>query len=116
MSSWLLARGQVVKAHGPQLAAGIAFVVIALFTWLRLTASREGLSRLLKSLPFFTGLCPFMHYNRQLILAILNDRVEIAKNVNATVLPLDQAPQGYADFDKGAASKFVLDPHGMIKK
>ena len=69
-----------------------------------------------KSLAFFTGQCPVMQYNRQLMMAILNDRVEIAKNVNATVLPLDQAPQGYADFDKGAASKFVLDPHGMIKK
>ena len=69
-----------------------------------------------KSLSFFTGQCPVMQYNRQLMMAILNDRVEIAKNVNATVLPLDQAPQGYADFDKGAASKFVLDPHGMIKK
>ena len=30
------------------------------------------------------------------------------------VIPLDQAPQGYKDFDKGAAKKFVLDPHGSI--
>ncbi|MGH8659166.1 MAG: hypothetical protein ACREV4_12020, partial [Gammaproteobacteria bacterium] len=29
---------------------------------------------------------------------------------------LDDAPKGYADFDKGAARKFVLDPHGMLKK
>jgi glutathione-independent formaldehyde dehydrogenase len=68
-----------------------------------------------KSLSFATGQCPVMRYNRQLMVAILNDRVQIAKNVNATVIPLDQAPQGYADFDKGAAQKFVLDPHGMIK-
>jgi glutathione-independent formaldehyde dehydrogenase len=27
---------------------------------------------------------------------------------------LDQAPQGYADFDKGAAKKFILDPHGLV--
>ena len=27
---------------------------------------------------------------------------------------LDEAPQGYQDFDKGAAKKFVLDPHGLI--
>jgi len=68
-----------------------------------------------KSLSFATGQCPVMRYNRQLMMAILNDRVQIAKNVNATVIPLDQAPKGYADFDKGAARKFVLDPHGMIK-
>ena len=68
-----------------------------------------------KSLSFATGQCPVMRYNRQLMMAILNDRVQIAKNVNATVLPLDQAPKGYADFDKGAARKFVLDPHGVIK-
>jgi glutathione-independent formaldehyde dehydrogenase len=68
-----------------------------------------------KSLSFTTGQCPVMRYNRQLMQAILHDRTQIAKNVNATVIPLDQAPQGYADFDKGAARKYVLDPHGMIK-
>ena len=41
--------------------------------------------------------------------------MQIAKNVNATVVPLDQAPQGYQDFDKGAAKKYnILDPHGMV--
>jgi glutathione-independent formaldehyde dehydrogenase len=69
-----------------------------------------------KSLSFMTGQCPVMKYNRQLMMAILHDRTQIAKNVNATVLPLDQAPQGYADFDKGAARKYVLDPHGMLAK
>ena len=68
-----------------------------------------------KSLSFTTGQCPVMRYNRQLMKAILHDRTEIAKNVNATVIPLDQAPQGYAEFDKGAARKYVLDPHGLIK-
>ena len=46
--------------------------------------------------------------------AILNDRVQIAKAVNATVITLDEAPQGYQDFDSGVAKKFVLDPHGLI--
>jgi glutathione-independent formaldehyde dehydrogenase len=55
-----------------------------------------------------------MKYNRQLMMAILHDKVQIAKNVNATVVPLDQAPQGYADFDKGAAKKYILDPHGLV--
>jgi len=68
-----------------------------------------------KSLGFTTGQCPVMRYNRQLMQAILHDRTQIAKNVNATVIPLDEAPQGYAEFDHGAARKYVLDPHGLIK-
>ena len=48
------------------------------------------------------------------MMAILYDKVHIAKNVNATVIPLEDAPRGYAEFDKGAARKFVLDPHGLI--
>ncbi|MGK5683273.1 formaldehyde dehydrogenase, glutathione-independent [Actinoplanes sp. URMC 104] len=69
-----------------------------------------------KSHSFVTGQCPVMKYNRQLMMAILHDRVQIAKNVNATAIPLDQAPQGYRDFDQGAAKKYVLDPHGMVGK
>jgi glutathione-independent formaldehyde dehydrogenase len=46
---------------------------------------------------------------------ILHDRAHIADAVNATVVTLDEAPKGYADFDKGAAKKFVLNPHGDIK-
>ncbi len=68
-----------------------------------------------KSHSVTTGQCPVMRYNRQLMMAILNDKVQIAKAVNATIIPLENAPQGYKDFDKGAAKKFVLDPHGMIK-
>jgi len=68
-----------------------------------------------KSHSFTTGQCPVMRYNRQLMEAILHDKVQIAKAVNATVIPLSEAPQGYQDFDKGAARKFVLDPHGLIR-
>jgi glutathione-independent formaldehyde dehydrogenase len=68
-----------------------------------------------KSHVFTTGQCPVMRYHRGLMQAILNDRVEIAKAVNATVISLDDAPQGYKDFDKGAAKKFVLNPHGLIR-
>lgn len=67
-----------------------------------------------KSLSFTTGQCPVMRYHRQLMMAILNDKVQIAKAVNATVISLADAPQGYKDFDKGAAKKFVLDPHGLL--
>jgi glutathione-independent formaldehyde dehydrogenase len=68
-----------------------------------------------KSHAFTTGQCPVMKYNRQLMMAILHDRVQIAKAVNATVIPLEEAPRGYHEFDQGAARKYVLDPHGMVR-
>ena len=67
-----------------------------------------------KSHRFYTGQTPVLKYNRQLMQAILHDRLPIAKIVNATVIPLSGAAQGYSDFDKGAAKKFVLDPHGLL--
>lgn len=69
-----------------------------------------------KSLSMYTGQTPVMKYNRELMMAILNDRIQIAKAVNVTVIRLDDAPQGYRDFDSGAAKKFVIDPHGSMKK
>ena len=69
-----------------------------------------------KSHRFATGQTPVLRYNRQLMQAILHDRLPIAKIVNATVVTLDEAPQGYQDFDKGAAKKYVLDPHGTVRK
>jgi len=67
-----------------------------------------------KSLSFTTGQCPVMKYNRQLMMAILNDRVSIAKNVNAKAIPLEDAAKGYAEFDAGAATKYVLNPNGYL--
>lgn len=67
-----------------------------------------------KSHAFVTGQCPVMRYHRRLMMAILHDKVQIAKAVNATVIRLEEAPRGYRDFDKGAAKKFVLDPHGVL--
>jgi glutathione-independent formaldehyde dehydrogenase len=69
-----------------------------------------------KSHSFTTGQTPVMRYHRGLMEAILHDRVQIAKAVNATVISLDDAPKGYKDFDKGASKKFVLNPHGLIKR
>ena len=43
-----------------------------------------------KSLHFHTGQAPVLQYNRQLMQAILHDRLPIAKIVNATVIPLDR--------------------------
>jgi len=67
-----------------------------------------------KSLSFTTGQCPVMKYNRQLMSAILHDKVHIAKNVNAKAIPLEDAPKGYAEFDAGAATKYVLNPNGYL--
>ena len=69
-----------------------------------------------KSLSFTTGQCPVLKYNRQLMQAILYDKIKIAKAVNVTVITLDDAPQGYKDFDKGAAKKFVIGPHGAVAR
>jgi glutathione-independent formaldehyde dehydrogenase len=67
-----------------------------------------------KSHSFTTGQCPVMRYHRGLMQMILNDRAQIADAVNATVITLDEAPEGYKDFDKGAAKKYVLNPNDLI--
>jgi glutathione-independent formaldehyde dehydrogenase len=67
-----------------------------------------------KSHYFTTGQCPVMMYHRGLMMAILHDKAHIADAVNATVIPLDRAPEGYREFDSGVARKYVIDPHGMI--
>jgi len=68
-----------------------------------------------KSHSFTTGQCPVMRYHYGLMQMILHDRAHIAKAVNATVISLDEAPQGYRDFDSGVAKKFVINPHGLIR-
>ncbi|KIF70386.1 aldehyde dismutase [Streptomyces sp. AcH 505] len=67
-----------------------------------------------KSHTFSTGQCPVMKYHRGLAQAILHDRVHIAKAVNATVISLEDAPRGYAEFDQGASKKYVLNPNGAL--
>lgn len=68
-----------------------------------------------KAQSFHTGQTPVLKYNRQLMQAILHDRLPISKIVNAQVISLEDAVAGYEAFDHGAAKKFVLDPHGMLK-
>jgi glutathione-independent formaldehyde dehydrogenase len=84
------------------------------------TAARQGNLRMrfglgwAKSHRFATGQTPVLRYHRQLMQAILHGRLPIAKIVNATVITLDRAPDGYQQFDQGVAKKFVLDPHGTV--
>jgi len=68
-----------------------------------------------KAMSFHTGQTPVMRYQRQLMQAILHDKVQIGRAVNVQTISLDAAPQGYADFDGGAAQKFVIDPHGTLR-
>ncbi len=67
-----------------------------------------------KSHSFVTGQTPVMKYNRQLMQAILWDRLKIAEIVGVQVISLDDAPSGYAQFDAGAPRKFVIDPHRTL--
>ncbi len=67
-----------------------------------------------KSHMFCTGQCPVMKYHRNLMNAILYDKVQPAKACGVEIISLDDAPKGYADFDRGAAKKFVIDPHKMV--
>src|SRR6201996_6615814 len=58
-----------------------------------------------KAQSFHTGQTPVLKYNRQLMQAILHDRLPIADIVNAKIISLDDAVQGYESFDQGAATK-----------
>jgi glutathione-independent formaldehyde dehydrogenase len=55
-----------------------------------------------------------MKYNRQLMQAIMWDRIKIAEVVGVQVISLDDAPRGYHEFDAGAPKKFVMDPHRLF--
>jgi glutathione-independent formaldehyde dehydrogenase len=69
-----------------------------------------------KSHSFFTGQTPVLKYIRQLMEAILNDRIRVADVVNVDVITLDEAPEGYKQFDAGLPRKFVIDPHASIPR
>lgn len=65
---------------------------------------------------FGTGQCPVMRYNRELMEAILHDRIHPGKALNVTFISLDDAPQAYRNFDEGVPRKFVFDPHNTLKR
>jgi glutathione-independent formaldehyde dehydrogenase len=69
-----------------------------------------------KAVTFTTGQTPVMRYHRQLMNMILADKCNIAQAVSAYIISLDEAPKAYQEFDKGAPHKFLIDPHGMIRK
>jgi len=110
---------EITRAAG---AIGIPGLYVTEDPGAKETAARTGSLSLrfglgwAKSHTFSTGQTPVMKYNRGLMMAVLYDRIRIAKAVNVEVISLDEAPRGYADFDRGAARKFVIDPHGLLGK
>lgn len=70
----------------------------------------------IKSPSMTAGQCPVMKYNRDLMMAILWDRMPyLGEVVNVEIVPLEKAPEAYRIFDDGSPKKFVLDPHGSVK-
>lgn len=69
----------------------------------------------IKSPKITAGQAPIMHYNYELMQAILWDRMPYLSDMLQTkVIGLDDAPQAYADFDNSSQEKYIIDPHGMI--
>lgn len=69
-----------------------------------------------KSHSFMTGQTPVMQYNRALMQAILWGRIKIADIVGVELISPAGAPAGYAQFDAGAPTQFVINPHNQFLK
>ncbi len=67
-----------------------------------------------KSQVLTLGQCPAARYQRILMNAILNGRVDIAKAVNVRLLSIDDAKLAYPLSERGPAEKFVFDPRGEL--
>ncbi|UGV29161.1 formaldehyde dehydrogenase, glutathione-independent [Rhodopseudomonas boonkerdii] len=71
----------------------------------------------IKSPKLTGGQAPVMHYNRDLMMAILWDRMPYLREVaNTEIISLEDAPAAYKTFSDGSPKKFVIDPHNMLKK
>ncbi|TDY22238.1 glutathione-independent formaldehyde dehydrogenase [Paraburkholderia sp. BL6665CI2N2] len=71
----------------------------------------------IKSPKLTAGQAPIMHYNRDLMMAILWDRMPyLGAMLNTEIITLEQAPDAYKTFSDGSPKKFVIDPHGSVKK
>jgi glutathione-independent formaldehyde dehydrogenase len=71
----------------------------------------------IKSPKLTAGQAPVMHYNRDLMMAILWDRMPYLRKVaNTEIISLEDAPAAYKTFSDGSPKKFVIDPHNMLKK
>lgn len=70
-----------------------------------------------KSPSYTAGQCPVMRYHRDLMMAILWDRMPyLTPLLNTEIISLDKAVEAYKTFHDGSPKKFVIDPHGSLKK
>lgn len=71
----------------------------------------------IKSPSMVAGQAPIKKYNRQLMEAILWDRMPyLGEVMNVEVVPLDKAVEAYRLFDEGSPKKYIIDPHNSLKK
>jgi glutathione-independent formaldehyde dehydrogenase len=71
----------------------------------------------IKSPTLSAGQCPVMRYNRKLMMAILWDRMPyLTPLLNTEIIPLAKVVDAYKIFHDGSANKFIIDPHGILKK
>lgn len=71
----------------------------------------------IKSPKLTGGQAPVMKYNRDLMMAILWDRMPyLGEVVNTEIIALEDAPEAYKAFSDGSPKKYVIDPHGSVKK
>jgi glutathione-independent formaldehyde dehydrogenase len=69
-----------------------------------------------KSPSFTAGQCPVMRYNRDLMMAILWDRMPyLTPLLNTEVIRLEDAVEAYQVFHDGSPKKYVIDPHDTTK-
>ncbi len=69
----------------------------------------------IKSPTLTAGQCPVKKYYRNLMMAILWDRMPyLGEVMNAEVVPLEKAIDAYRIFDEGSPKKFIIDPHGSL--
>ncbi|MDB5539228.1 MAG: formaldehyde dehydrogenase, glutathione-independent [Devosia sp.] len=110
---------QVVRANG---GMGIPGIYARGDPEARNEAEKQGKYALaigqawIKSPHLTAGQCPVMHYHRELMMAILQDRMPyLTPLLNTQFISLDEVPEAYRKFDAGAPVKYVIDPHGSIK-
>lgn len=61
------------------------------------------------------GQAPIMHYHRELMMAILWDRMPyLSDMLNTKIISLDEVPAAYDEFDQGSPEKYIIDPHGLV--
>ena len=64
-----------------------------------------------KSPSFTAGQCPVMHYNRDLMMAILWDRMPyLTPLLNTEIISLEKAPEAYKIFHDGSRSAATASP------